>query len=119
MRPCACAQSLSRVRLFETPGAVAQAQQGVPGGSDGKESACKVGNQGSIPGSRRSGRLTLSLSGPVAAMVQISCPTACGILASWPGIEPASPVLEGRFLTSGPPGKSQGDSSFDESACEE
>ena len=31
----------------------------------------------------------------------------CGILASRPGIEPASPALEGRFLTTGPPGKSQ------------
>ena len=54
---CECARvrthSLSRARLFETPGAVAQAQQGVPGGSDGKESACKVGDQGSIPESEK------------------------------------------------------------------
>ena len=28
--------------------------QGFPGGSDGKESACNVGDLGSIPGSRRS-----------------------------------------------------------------
>ena len=27
---------------------------GFPGGSDGKESACNAGDQGSIPGSRRS-----------------------------------------------------------------
>ena len=27
---------------------------GFPGGSDGKESACSAGDQGSIPGSRRS-----------------------------------------------------------------
>ena len=27
---------------------------------------------------------------------------ACGILASWPGTEPLSPVLEGKVLTSGP-----------------
>ena len=31
---------------------------------------------------------------------------ACGILAPWPGIEPAPPALEGRVLTTGLPGKS-------------
>ena len=36
----------------------------------------------------------------------LSCPEACGILIPQPGIEPASPALEGRFLTTGPPGKS-------------
>ena len=30
----------------------------------------------------------------------------CGILVSWPGIEPVSPALKGRFLTTRPPGKS-------------
>ena len=35
-----------------------------------------------------------------------SCSAACGILVPPPGIEPASPALEGRFLTTGPPGKS-------------
>ena len=30
---------------------------------------------------------------------------ACGILAPWPGIEPAPPALEGKVLTTGPPGK--------------
>ena len=34
----------------------------------------------------------------------LSCPTAFGILAPQPGIEPTSPALEGRFLTTGPPG---------------
>ena len=29
-------------------------QKGLPGGSDGKESACNAGDQGSIPGSGRS-----------------------------------------------------------------
>ena len=33
-------------------------------------------------------------------------PEACGILAPRPGIEPAPPALEGRVLTTGPPGKS-------------
>ena len=36
------------VRLYDV--------KGFPGGSDGKESACKVGDPGSIPGSRRSSR---------------------------------------------------------------
>ena len=31
---------------------------------------------------------------------------ACGILVPQPGMEPMSPALEGRFLTTGPPGKS-------------
>ena len=31
---------------------------------------------------------------------------ACGILALWPGIELTSPALEGKVLTSEPPGKS-------------
>ena len=30
---------------------------------------------------------------------------ACGILAPRPGIEPTPPVLEGKVLTTGPPGK--------------
>ena len=34
-------------------------------------------------------------------------PVASGILVPWPGIEPTSPALEGEFLTTGPPGKSQ------------
>ena len=36
----------------------------------------------------------------------LSCSAARGILVSRPGIEPASPALQGRFLTTGPPGKS-------------
>ena len=31
---------------------------------------------------------------------------ACGILAPWPGIEPAPFALEGEVLTTGPPGRS-------------
>ena len=31
---------------------------------------------------------------------------ACGILAPWPGVEPASPALEDEVLTTGPLGKS-------------
>ena len=31
---------------------------------------------------------------------------ACGILVPQPGIKPATPALEGKVLTTGPPGKS-------------
>ena len=31
-----------------------------------------------------------------------------GVLVPWPGIEPASPVLDGEFFTTGPPGESLG-----------
>ena len=34
-----------------------------------------------------------------------SCPVACGILVLQPGIEPTPPALEGKVLTTGPPGK--------------
>lgn len=37
---------------------------------------------------------------------RLSCPRADGILVPGPGLEPASPALEGRCLTTGPPGKS-------------
>ena len=36
----------------------------------------------------------------------LSCPVAFGILVPQPGIEPTSPALEGRFFTTGSPGKS-------------
>ena len=36
----------------------------------------------------------------------LSCLAPCGILVPRPGMEPESPALEGRFLTTGPPGKS-------------
>ena len=35
-----------------------------------------------------------------------SCFVTCGILVPWPVIKRLSPVLQGRFLTTGPPGKS-------------
>ena len=38
--------------------------------------------------------------------VQLRCPVTRGILVPWPGIESAPPAVEGRFLTTGPPGKS-------------
>ena len=36
-----------------------------------------------------------------------SCPEACGILVPTAGIEPMSPALQGGFLNTGPPRKSQ------------
>ena len=36
----------------------------------------------------------------------LHCSVACGSLAPRPGTEPASPALQGGFLTTGPPGKS-------------
>ena len=50
--------------------------------------------------------LLLRCAGPVVAARGLSCPAAHGILVPRPGIEPASPALEGGFLTTGPPGKS-------------
>ena len=47
--------------------------------------------------------------GSVVAARGISCPLACGILVPRPGIKPVSPSLEGRFFTTGPPGRSQED----------
>ena len=45
------------------------------------------------------------MSSAVAAC-GLSWSTACGILVPSPGFEPMSPALEGRFLCTGPPGKS-------------
>ena len=44
--------------------------------------------------------------GSVVVACVLSCPAACGILVPQPGIKPASPALEGGYLTTGPPGKS-------------
>ena len=48
---------------------------------------------------------------PVGSEVVVhgfSCPSACGILVSGPGVEPMAPALEGRFPTTGSSRKSQG-----------
>ena len=36
-----------------------------------------------------------------------SCSVACGILVPQPGIEPAFPAHQGKFLTTGPPRESE------------
>ena len=50
--------------------------------------------------------LNFWLSWVFVAVRRLCCLAACGILAPQAEIEPMSPVLEGRFLTTGPPGKS-------------
>ena len=52
------------------------------------------------------GSFVVVCQGLVVAAQGLSCPTACGILVPPPGTEPMSPALEGKFLTTGPPGKS-------------
>ena len=47
-----------------------------------------------------------SAQASVAVVHRLSCPAACGILVSRPGIEPVSSALAGRFLTTRPLGKS-------------
>ena len=53
------------------------------------------------------GALFLWREGSLAVVCRLSCPLAHGLLVSQPWIKPASPALEGRFLTTGPPGRSQ------------
>ena len=50
---------------------------------------------------------SLWLFGSLVMVQWLSCPRACGILLPWPGMESMSPALKGRFLTTGPLGKSQ------------
>ena len=52
--------------------------------------------------------LSLRCVGSVVAALRLSCPAACGILVPRPRIKPTSPALEGRFFSTGPPGKSLG-----------
>jgi len=53
------------------------------------------------------GTRALEGTGSVTGVHRLRLPTACGILFPQPGIQPVSPALEGKFLTTGPPGKSQ------------
>ena len=50
--------------------------------------------------------LSLWLTGSLVVAWGLSYSEECGILVPRPGIEPMSPALQGRFLTTGPPGKS-------------
>ena len=51
-------------------------------------------------------RSLLQSTGCLVVAHRLSCPVACGILVPQPGIKPMSPALQGRFLTTEPPGKS-------------
>ena len=53
------------------------------------------------------GGSSLWLVSSLVGVQRLSCPRACGILLLWPGMEPMSPALKGRLLTTGPLGKSQ------------
>ena len=50
--------------------------------------------------------LGLSMGASVAVAGRLSCSKACGVLVPWAGTEPTFPALQGRFSTTGPPGKS-------------
>ena len=59
-------------------------------------------------GLSKRGAWALEHSGSLTAAHRLSCPEACGILVPQPGIQLMSPaLLQGGFLTSGPPVKSQ------------
>ena len=45
-------------------------------------------------------------AGSVIAARRLSFPETCGILVPCRGIEPVIPAFQGRFLSTGPPGKS-------------
>ena len=49
--------------------------------------------------------LKLWSMGSVVVACRLGCTEACGIFILQPGIEPTSPALQGRFLTTGPRGK--------------
>ena len=51
--------------------------------------------------------LVAAKAGSVVVVRRLSCSAARGILVHQSGVEPASLALQGGFLTTGPPGKSQ------------
>ena len=51
--------------------------------------------------------LSLGYMDSLVVAYGLRCSKACGILVPWPGIKPTSLALQGRFLTTRPPGKSQ------------
>ena len=53
----------------------------------------------------RSLTVTRGLSGSVVEACELSYSSACRILVPQTGIKPMFPALQGRFLTTGPPGK--------------
>ena len=61
-------------------------EEGFPGGSDSKESACNVGDAGSIP------------AAAAAAKVLQSCPTLCDTIDGSPPGSPIPGILQARTL---------------------
>ena len=52
------------------------------------------------------GALAAECTGSIVAARGLRYSVACGIIVPQPGIEPRSPASQGRFLTTGLPGKS-------------
>ena len=52
-------------------------------------------------------RIIITVYGFLLLWCRFSCPVECGVLVPQPRIELMSPALEGGFLTTGLPGKSQ------------
>ena len=50
--------------------------------------------------------LQVRRAGSAVVVLGVCWPMACGILVPQPGTEPAAPALQGRFITTRPPGKS-------------
>ena len=69
-------------------------------------SSCGTGSRAHGLCSLRHVALSLRRVSSVVVARGLSCPSTCGILVPRPGIEPVSLALEGRFFTTGPPGKS-------------
>ena len=59
---------------------------------------------GSAHGLSRVAHRPQSSPASVVAASRLSCPTACGVLAPRPVSKPKTSALQGRFLTTGPPG---------------
>ena len=67
-------------------------------------SVCCLQRMGSLL--RRTGFSGCGARASLVVACGLSCPVARWILVPRPGIKPVSPALEGRFLTTGPQGKS-------------
>ena len=48
----------------------------------------------------------LESTGRAVTVHGLTCPVVCGLVVPGPGVEPLSPTLAGRLLTTGPPEKS-------------
>ena len=93
-------KSLRRVRLLATPWTAAY--QAPPSmGFSRQEYWSGV----PVPSPLSCGMWGLLLWCMGSGVYGLSCSTTCGVLVPRPGVESVSPTLQGRFLTTGPPGK--------------